>query len=69
MDPIQTDEEHARLLAEAEALMRSDPQRDMPEGQRLSELADAIEAYEEKRWPFPEPTPEERAEFRRDQER
>lgn len=66
MDPIQTDEEYAGLLAEAETLMGA--ALCTPEGERLSALVDVIGAYEDVRWPMPEPTPEERAEFRREQE-
>jgi antitoxin component HigA of HigAB toxin-antitoxin module len=65
---LDTDDAHAAALAEAEQLMHADPPRDTDEGRRLLELAEAIEAYERIRWPMPDPTPEEAAAFRREQE-
>jgi antitoxin component HigA of HigAB toxin-antitoxin module len=43
---IRTAEEHAAALAEIEQLMKSDPQRDTPEGARLELLALVVEDYE-----------------------
>lgn len=63
---VETDEQCEAALAELGTLMGA--QLGTPEGERLDRLADAIGAYERVRWPFPEPTPEERASFRRDQE-
>jgi antitoxin component HigA of HigAB toxin-antitoxin module len=50
--PITSDEEHAILLAEIEALVIADPDPDTPEGARLNALADVIVEYERRRWPM-----------------
>lgn len=65
---ITTASEHAAALEEAERLMKVDPKLGTPEGERLDELATAIEAYESEHFHFDTPTPEEMAAFRREQE-
>jgi HTH-type transcriptional regulator/antitoxin HigA len=65
---IETEEEHTRALAELERLMDADPSADSTEGARLEALAAEIESYEEIHFRIPEPTPEEAAQFRADEE-
>ena len=55
-------------LSVVDGLMRLDPPKDSPHGRLLLSLARAIEEYEEEELVLPEPTPEEAAAFRRDQE-
>jgi len=59
---ISNDSEHQSALAELSLLM--DASEGTEAGERLKSLADAIEAYEEKRYPFDKPTAGEAIRFR-----
>lgn len=50
--PIENDEQHAAYMAEVAKLMESDPELGSAPGDRLSNLATAIDVYEKKRWPL-----------------
>ena len=66
---IENDADYRRALAELDRLMDADPAaRDTAEGARLLALATEIEAYEKIHFPIREPTPEEAAQFRADEE-
>jgi hypothetical protein len=63
---IETDEQHAKALAEAESLIGIVSLSEI-ESVRLEELVDAVHRYEEVRWPIPGPLPEAAKAFRREQ--
>ena len=65
---IENDADHTRALAELDRLMDRDPTPDSTEGARLDQLSAEIEAYETAHFLIPEPTPEEAARFRADEE-
>lgn len=49
---IANDEEHAKLLAAVEVLMKLDPPLTTLQGWRLANIARVVEEYEKKRWPL-----------------
>ncbi len=61
-----TEAEYEAALIRIGELM--DAEHGTPEGEELDRLSDEVEAYEDEHYPMPEPTPEQIAEFRRDQE-
>jgi HTH-type transcriptional regulator/antitoxin HigA len=63
---ISDDAEHTRALARIEEILGC-PEATL-EAKELTDLALAVEAYEEERWPIQPPTPEEALAFRREQE-
>lgn len=63
--PIKDESEHARSLARIEVLMAGDEKKVEVE---LTELVESIVAYEEEWHPIGKPTPEEAAQFRKEQE-
>lgn len=64
---IETDADHKAALSQISALM--DAEAGTPDAAKLVELAEAVEAYEAKRYPIDPPTPEQAIAFRREQER
>lgn len=65
---IQSEIVYNILLKAIEQLIDIHPPEDSPEGKDLDLLGMLVEQYEEIHYPMKEPTPEEMAEFRRDQE-
>lgn len=65
---IHSEQEYEAALAEADAFMQSNPLKNSPEGRRFEEVIVALVKYEDEHFPMREPTPEEAAEFRREQE-
>ena len=63
---ITTDEECAAAISRIDEIW--DTAVGSPEELEFLDLAAAIEAYENLRWPIGEPTPTEAAEFRAEQE-
>lgn len=61
---ITTDRDHQSALDRIDQLMGSDDRRDRIE---IDDLASAVEAYENERWPIGQATEEEIKEFTRDQ--
>ena len=55
IEPIQTDVDYRRTLAEIEGLMTGE--RDTPEGDRLDVLVTLVEAWEAQRYPVDPPDP------------
>ena len=53
IEPIQTDGDYRRTLAEIEGLMTGE--RDTPEGDRLDVLVTLVEAWEAQRYPVAPP--------------
>jgi hypothetical protein len=66
---IMNDAEYEVAFAELERIMETNPALGSPEGERLDFLTSQIVAYERTRFPLPEPTPEEAAAFRAEQEK
>lgn len=54
---VETEEENERLLAEAERLIDKGGRRTPEEDRLLRLLSIAIQAFEEQRYPTPDPTP------------
>lgn len=61
--------DYRHSMAELERLMELSPAAGSPDGDRLRELAEKVEMFELAHFPLPEPTPEEAAIFRAEQER
>jgi len=59
---------HRRVLDVIAELIELDPPADSPEGRLLVSMSAAAENYEKARYPIDPPTPEEAAEFRKEQE-
>ena len=55
IEPIKTDEDHRRTLAEIEGLMTAE--RDTPDGDRLDVLVTLVEAWEARHYPIDLPDP------------
>ena len=55
IEPIKTDEDYRRTLAEIEGLMTAE--RDTPEGDRLDVLVTLVEAWEAQHYPVDLPDP------------
>lgn len=66
---IKNGTDHALALHEVGRLMKLDPPLGSAESDRLALFAMLIEQYEKARFPIAEPTAEEAAAFRADQER
>lgn len=64
------DQGYSYAIVALDLLMSLDPSlsKDEAGGVLLGGLAAAIDDYEQMRWPFAEPTPEEATAFRREQE-
>jgi HTH-type transcriptional regulator/antitoxin HigA len=56
---IDSELEHARMLAEVEKLMDKGARRTAEEDAALDLMVSLIRAYEERHYPLPEPTPRE----------
>lgn len=67
--PMHERAAYASAFLALEILMDFDPKAGEPAGVLLQGLAAAIEDYEQLRWPLGEPTPEEAAAFRAEQEK
>ena len=55
IEPIKTDEDYRRTLAEVEGLMTAE--RDTPDGDRLDVLVTLVEAWEAQHYPIDLPDP------------
>lgn len=64
---IENDEEHGLVLKEIERLVGREGPVAVIDNDWCNVLTTAAENYEEKRWPLPEPTMEEAAKFRSDE--
>lgn len=63
-----TEQQYRAALAFCSRLVELDPMPDTPDGCALLRVSAAIEAYELARFHFAQPTAEELAQFRREQE-
>ena len=59
---------YRHALARIAELIALDPKPLSLEGRELKKLAAQVETFESMRWPFPAPSAEEMAEFRRQQQ-
>lgn len=66
--PIRDSLTYSEALKAIERLMRMNPKAGSLEAEELIWYADRVAEYEERTFQFPEPTAEERAAFRREQE-
>ncbi len=65
---IHTEAEYEAAMEQLDVLGLMDAEPNTPEAKELSALSAEIEAYEETQYPMLGPTPQELAEFRREQE-
>jgi len=61
--------QHELYLEQIDILMRKDAEMSKHEAALLNALVDCVYEFEEFHYPMDPPTPEDMAEFRRDQER
>ena len=65
--PIRSDADYKSMLAEVSTLIELNPDPDSQDGERLEVLALLVEAYEEKHFPLPLPSPVDAIKFRMEQ--
>ena len=65
--PIRCEADYKSMLAEVSTIIDLTPEIETQDGERLEVLALLVEAYEDKHFPIPVPSPLEAIKFRMDQ--
>ncbi len=68
IESITTNTEYRQALQRADNLIDLDPELGTPQADKLEQLVDLIEGWEDKHYPLEPPDPDEAVKFRKEQQ-